>query len=634
MNASSRSIEPDLSGAGLSLAVHSPDLTDFRDVHSTVHLPRSSDTNDGFLRPSVQQQTPLAEWYTSKTAPWDPIHGRSPDVARFGGRFGHRPSGASFSEYRTNYAPPSEDVTTVPGHLSSDSGYGSLTRQSVVDGSLYGDCDRPGDTASVSSHLSGIHFDRPLISSEEDWRKQPAMPHKVYVPIDANKLVCPHCKQYVKTKSELKYVCSSSKVSDLTNVVSRKHRQRHTKPYHCRARDCSRSEGFGTPNDVDRHMRSCHPELSSNGKCYRCTVANCRNKDKKWPRADNFRQHLKRVHNIQPEDDDLEKYVYRPQQPPGPDLAGLGTSVGDGLVSLNVSHDSDPWAYSIQPVQEQTPREVCELNDYMNPQMDFQRDAVVAQQHLAMMPRAEHHVSNHMIQMPHLELFKTTSSLTHREQAHQSEAEGLRDISASSVGAQETNYEESEFFNEASISDSEYEKDEQSVIHEVSVPGTDSTPIRDLFEEPTTLEQPSGPGFAKPSADAAYPEAPEDTITADGDVPSLSTTSSCPDSSASGDNESMQPPPAAIASSEPQTSEGQLDVSDVIKNQDLTFDLIKALKEQGQLAGLLEKLDYQPKIQKETSKANRPAQQAVRPSTHVCPNPECGKSFSRLCELR
>lgn len=72
-----------------------------------------------------------------------------------------------------------------------------------------------------------------------------------------------------------------------------------------------RSEGFETPNDVERHKRSWHPERLPDRKYYRCIVAGCRKKEKKWPRADNFRQHLKRVHGVVPQDDDLEVYVYK-----------------------------------------------------------------------------------------------------------------------------------------------------------------------------------------------------------------------------------------------------------------------------------------------------------------------------------
>lgn len=207
MNGPPRPVEPDSTIANISLAT-SPGLTDFSDSQSASHLVRSSNPNDAFMRPAVQQQNPLVEWYTSLAGPWDPIHGRARNDLRVGGKPNYRPSGAPFLEYRSPFNSPSDCEATALSHLPSDSGYGSsLTRNSVVaEGSLYGECDRSGDTASVSSHLAGIHLDRPTLSTPEVWR-QPSAPHNEdLVSTEANRLVCPHCKEKVKTKSELKYV--------------------------------------------------------------------------------------------------------------------------------------------------------------------------------------------------------------------------------------------------------------------------------------------------------------------------------------------------------------------------------------------------------------------------------------------
>lgn len=97
-----------------------------------------------------------------------------------------------------------------------------------------------------------------------------------------------------------------------TDTRDSKHNQRHRKAFKCEVPGCTRKEGFGTPNDLDRHKSSVHPELDS-GPRWRCNIsAQCQAKDKLWPRADNFRQHLKRVHN-QPvsADDDLNQYLWQ-----------------------------------------------------------------------------------------------------------------------------------------------------------------------------------------------------------------------------------------------------------------------------------------------------------------------------------
>lgn len=78
----------------------------------------------------------------------------------------------------------------------------------------------------------------------------------------------------------------------------------------CQEPGCSRKLGFGTPNDLLRHQQSVH---SADGIKYRCMEGSCETKPPKdWPRADNFKQHLKRMHQIDlGSDPDLSKYERR-----------------------------------------------------------------------------------------------------------------------------------------------------------------------------------------------------------------------------------------------------------------------------------------------------------------------------------
>ena len=68
--------------------------------------------------------------------------------------------------------------------------------------------------------------------------------------------------------------------------------------------------GFGTSNDLLRHQQSVHAAV---GIKYRCTEGACPTRAQKdWPRADNFKQHLKRMHQIDlGSDPDLSKYERR-----------------------------------------------------------------------------------------------------------------------------------------------------------------------------------------------------------------------------------------------------------------------------------------------------------------------------------
>jgi hypothetical protein len=87
---------------------------------------------------------------------------------------------------------------------------------------------------------------------------------------------------------------------------NRKHLLKHIKPFKCNAPDCKRTEGFTTLNDLDRHKKSVH-QVDLNNKSYRCVGKNCKNKEKVWPRLDNFKQHVQRKHQDEDENDVIER---------------------------------------------------------------------------------------------------------------------------------------------------------------------------------------------------------------------------------------------------------------------------------------------------------------------------------------
>lgn len=200
MHGRPRPLEPDLNSLPAHSSSHIDSLGD-------ASINRTSHPTQDFGRPLARN--PLEDWYSSHEKPWDPIQGRNPPPLRAGDLRGNRLNYSSklptFSVYRESNV-PSECESTGTDMLPSDSGYESrTTRQSVVNGSSYGDCDRTGETGSISSHLADFQFDRPILPSES-WR-----PHgsghvtAVSTNIDSSKLVCPHCNRNVKTRSELKY---------------------------------------------------------------------------------------------------------------------------------------------------------------------------------------------------------------------------------------------------------------------------------------------------------------------------------------------------------------------------------------------------------------------------------------------
>ncbi|TAQ90353.1 hypothetical protein B7494_g1332 [Chlorociboria aeruginascens] len=125
----------------------------------------------------------------------------------------------------------------------------------------------PGMVAKPSQHILRPYNAR----VEESWRQGGPSSDSGYV-----------CQKALKTQSEL-----------------RKHILRHNKPFICKISGCSRTEGFGTTNDLERHIKSKHALTPLPEKRFRCLVPGCKSKDKSWPRLDNFRSHLKRVHPSQ-----------------------------------------------------------------------------------------------------------------------------------------------------------------------------------------------------------------------------------------------------------------------------------------------------------------------------------------------
>ncbi|KAI2623768.1 hypothetical protein GGS21DRAFT_494092 [Xylaria nigripes] len=188
----------------------------------------------------------------------------------------------------------------VPGHSiinpQSDSGYESYhNHHSVAHGSVCDDAQSTMGRSMVEAQFpipDSLSRNTMGLGLSDAWSNP--------IRSENNSLVCEICQKEMKTKSELK-----------------KHDQRHKKPFKCEIKGCLRQDGFSTANDLDRHKRSVHPTSQALGKFYVCPFGHCQRKDKRWPRADNFRAHLKRVHSRdEVSDQELEGYVYKPPSVP------------------------------------------------------------------------------------------------------------------------------------------------------------------------------------------------------------------------------------------------------------------------------------------------------------------------------
>lgn len=83
---------------------------------------------------------------------------------------------------------------------------------------------------------------------------------------------------------------------------------KHEKPYKCEIKGCRRGpKGFTTINDLNRHKKSVH-RIGALSKSYQCASEHCRNKEKIWPRLDNFKQHVHRMHNDEDEAELIQRY--------------------------------------------------------------------------------------------------------------------------------------------------------------------------------------------------------------------------------------------------------------------------------------------------------------------------------------
>ncbi|KAI1350836.1 hypothetical protein F5Y01DRAFT_305027 [Xylaria sp. FL0043] len=237
---------------------------------------------------------PMVRWYEVNDGPWHP-----PELTSGTGDGSGQSMIAGMRDGR--FMVPNR--SNIPSEImpQSDSGYGSYHNQpSIANGSV---CDDPFDpTPDTQSIMGGSMVDAQF--SVHDAMSKNHIPmggpcdswSSPQIRVETLNRICEECGKPVRTKSEQK-----------------KHDQRHKKPFKCDVKGCTRTEGFSTTNDLDRHKRSVHPGAQTLGNRYVCQIGSCKNKDKIWPRADNFKAHLKRVHLKETvTEEDLDSCIYKP----------------------------------------------------------------------------------------------------------------------------------------------------------------------------------------------------------------------------------------------------------------------------------------------------------------------------------
>ncbi|KAL1965978.1 hypothetical protein VTN77DRAFT_4918 [Rasamsonia byssochlamydoides] len=194
---------------------------------------------------------------------------------------------------------PSETDSQV---ICSDSGYGSKrggSAHSVISSSC------PVESIPSPSNMSSYNYNR-LDTGSSDDTNRPVYNASSFIPEAVAAAGVHFQRQYPQ---EIKCSYPSCTWTGKCPSDKKKHEARHKREWKCDEPHCTRKEGFGTINDLERHKKCVHRKIPDRGpkKVYMCFGKNCRRSSKKWPRLDNFRQHLQRVHPKENADELLRK---------------------------------------------------------------------------------------------------------------------------------------------------------------------------------------------------------------------------------------------------------------------------------------------------------------------------------------
>jgi hypothetical protein len=273
-------------------------------------------------------------WSGAGDDPWTPLSFDSSSTRSQ--IFGSANFQTSYQEYQNYRSKPLlSECDTNP----DDSAYGSRLTHSIGNPSTYGEDLDPdiqtldsqnADTQLVNSDLESLQLQcQSVVSDSQQYPDQwtrPRPPASVATaPVGGERRwSCRECSKTCRTRSEL-----------------RKHELKHSLPWCCNVSGCSRSKGFTSKNDLDRHKRTVHNDRTVSGRAFVCNIGGCAKKTKIWPRADNFRSHLERMHHkTYSANDDLTEYVYRPV--PSQGLEGVG---GSAMAYLQAQEQSPGLAH-------------------------------------------------------------------------------------------------------------------------------------------------------------------------------------------------------------------------------------------------------------------------------------------------
>lgn len=230
------------------------------------------------LTTNLGTNNPIFRFYFDPVQPWAPpgLADPVPNAPLRRNTVCH----SSPSNFDRSSGPHSDLGSAASGVCRSDSGYGG----SQIVGSRSNKVAEPSN--SVRRYHEGLlpldHFShfQTMTGLPPTPHSDGADSHLASTPRNNSTLECHICG--VKSK------CPSD---------HKKHMLKHEKPFRCTQPGCSRTQGFITVNDLNRHLKSVHKvKVNCRTRSFKCASAKCRNPDKEWPRLDNFKQHIIRMH--------------------------------------------------------------------------------------------------------------------------------------------------------------------------------------------------------------------------------------------------------------------------------------------------------------------------------------------------
>ena len=141
----------------------------------------------------------------------------------------------------------------------------------------------------------------------------------------------------------LPHRCSKCEASFKTPAELKKHFARHEPQYFCNIPGCSRGrDGFTTKNDLDRHRKTMHKILSPNDRFWKCFFPDCAKTEKVWPRLDNFKAHIVRMHGAQYVSDNVSRAEEWWDAQKGTPMLGRSPETTHDLVAIEPKPPHEP----------------------------------------------------------------------------------------------------------------------------------------------------------------------------------------------------------------------------------------------------------------------------------------------------